>query len=318
LSAQADLRTLVENALELLHDLDGYAEPSSWQDSMGMIRRALDGYGRKASFNFEHDDCSEAALPVSKHSYALMVCTAIDNSLEAAPKERTLKISVTTRTTRIKGRLHAITEVADDGPGVDPSLKGSVFDPGTTTKGPGRGHGLYLLRLLVEDVGGKVDFDSLPGTGSHVRIVLPLSTPGGYRRTPAQPAKSVRFVRPLRVLLVDDDRAYLHQLARLFGDAACEVASFDSGHDAIAWINAQASLPDIAVIDLVLQDGLSGDSVADVLRARQPHFPIVFHSGYRYSTDVSPNDVFVLKLNETGYILQEMSRLTSVSLEEVQ
>lgn len=48
--------------------------------------------------------------------------------------------------------------VADDGPGVAPAVRASLFDPGVTTKKGGWGVGLSLTRRIVEDVHhGKLD-----------------------------------------------------------------------------------------------------------------------------------------------------------------
>jgi len=55
------------------------------------------------------------------------------------------------RAERVSPRRVAI-EVADDGPGVAPSVRTSLFDPGVTTKKGGWGVGLSLTRRIVEDV----------------------------------------------------------------------------------------------------------------------------------------------------------------------
>ena len=40
----------------------------------------------------------------------------------------------------------------DDGPGVSPAIRSSIFEPGVTTKKGGWGVGLSLARRIVEDV----------------------------------------------------------------------------------------------------------------------------------------------------------------------
>lgn len=59
-----------------------------------------------------------------------------------------------------------VVEVEDDGPGIDPSLLGQVFEPFVTTKAPGEGTGLGLSiahQIVAEGHGGRLTVDSTPG-----------------------------------------------------------------------------------------------------------------------------------------------------------
>ncbi|WP_128906395.1 PAS domain-containing protein [Halorubrum amylolyticum] len=47
--------------------------------------------------------------------------------------------------------------VADDGPGIDPTHRGEVFDPGFTTREDGTGYGLDIVREVVESHGWTID-----------------------------------------------------------------------------------------------------------------------------------------------------------------
>jgi histidine kinase len=69
-----------------------------------------------------------------------------------------------------------VFEVADNGCGLDQEVKAKVFTTFFTTKG-GKGTGLGLLttRKIVQEHGGKMEIESLPGQGSTFRIRLPRS-----------------------------------------------------------------------------------------------------------------------------------------------
>ena len=69
-----------------------------------------------------------------------------------------------------------VFEVADNGCGIDQEVKAKVFTTFFTTKG-GKGTGLGLLttRKIVQEHGGKMEIESLPGQGSTFRIRLPRS-----------------------------------------------------------------------------------------------------------------------------------------------
>jgi signal transduction histidine kinase len=74
----------------------------------------------------------------------------------------------------------AIIEVADNGVGVHPAVRGRLFEPFVTTRelSGGSGLGLSVCREIVADHGGKIGFDSKPGQGSVFRVALPeASTP---------------------------------------------------------------------------------------------------------------------------------------------
>jgi signal transduction histidine kinase len=67
-------------------------------------------------------------------------------------------------------------EVQDQGSGIPEHLRERVFEPFFTTKLPGEGTGLglSLVYKIVEDHGGTVEIDSVPGTGTRAVIRLPL------------------------------------------------------------------------------------------------------------------------------------------------
>ena len=62
---------------------------------------------------------------------------------------------------------HVVVSVADDGPGIPPSVAGHLFEPFFTTKGAqGTGLGLALTREYVERYGGTVEASDAPGGGA--------------------------------------------------------------------------------------------------------------------------------------------------------
>lgn len=66
-------------------------------------------------------------------------------------------------------------EVRDQGPGMTPEILARVGEPFFTTKETGRGMGLglYLTNALAEQLGGRLDIDSVLGRGTAVRFVVP-------------------------------------------------------------------------------------------------------------------------------------------------
>jgi signal transduction histidine kinase len=73
---------------------------------------------------------------------------------------------------------HVEIEVADDGPGIPPSLLPRIFEPHFSTRSTGTGLGLAIVRRLVESWGGTVTAESEAGQGTTIRIRL-LPARGG-------------------------------------------------------------------------------------------------------------------------------------------
>jgi signal transduction histidine kinase len=113
------------------------------------------------------------ALPEVRGSPGLLcqvLLNLLDNAFDAAAAG---EIAV-----RLAGRPEggAVLEVADRGPGIDPSVRDRVFDAYFTTKPPGQGTGLglYISRDVVERMGGRISFDTGPaGTTFRVELAPP-------------------------------------------------------------------------------------------------------------------------------------------------
>ncbi len=97
------------------------------------------------------------------------------DAVEGRPRRR---VEVTTRapTPPGGGRPPAVVlAVRDDGPGLDPAVRGRLFEPFVTTKGADRGTGLGLAvcRDLVRAHGGRLALDDAQGGGCVAQVELP-------------------------------------------------------------------------------------------------------------------------------------------------
>lgn len=72
-------------------------------------------------------------------------------------------------------RKYVVAEVTDNGPGIAAEIRDNIFEPFFTTKGTqGAGLGLYIVKGIVEDHGGSIKLDSIPGKGSAFSLVFPV------------------------------------------------------------------------------------------------------------------------------------------------
>jgi signal transduction histidine kinase len=75
-------------------------------------------------------------------------------------------------TVSVDGAMYVI-DVDDDGPGIDPEVRASLFDPYVTTKRDGTGLGLSIVKKVIVDHGGSIDALDSPLGGARFRIRLP-------------------------------------------------------------------------------------------------------------------------------------------------
>jgi signal transduction histidine kinase len=78
-------------------------------------------------------------------------------------------------TTRLLRGSRILIEVRDRGAGIATEDLGRVFDPFFTTRRTGTGLGLAISRNIIEGMGGTIAIQSRPGSGTEVRIELPVA-----------------------------------------------------------------------------------------------------------------------------------------------
>jgi len=94
------------------------------------------------------------------------------NALEAVAERTDGRVDVSIAVT--DGEV-AIS-VADNGPGISPSILGSLFEPFNTSKEKGLGLGLVIAKDIVSDYGGRLEVETDAGGACfkvHLRKVLP-------------------------------------------------------------------------------------------------------------------------------------------------
>src|SRR3546814_889239 len=114
---------------------------------------------------------------------------------------------------------------------------------------------------LVHRMGGELELESVPGTGSTFRFELRLArtTP-----EPALPATEPRrIVRGKRILVADDNRTNLVLIGEMLESDKHQVISVDSGHGALEAL-ASADF-DVVFLDFNMQD-IDGATVYETYR----------------------------------------------------
>lgn len=162
------------------------------------------------------------------------------------------------------GRIHltlsvrgtsALVAVEDDGPGVEPTLRGKIFEPLMTTKGRPGGLGLSMVRSTLGRFGGSVECaHGLELPGALFTIALPLVLP--------KPGRAI--------LIIDADDTARGELDRKLKLAGHLVYTTDDGDRALAILKDKGSLIGTVVTDLVTR-GLGGRNLLKALNTQCPH-----------------------------------------------
>ena len=188
---------------------------------------------------------------------------------------------------------HIKLSVRDNGIGIDGALLPDIFELFTQAKRTpdraqgGLGLGLALVRSMVALHGGQVEAASSgPGRGSCFSVILPL--PAREPAAAAQPEAAKAALapqRPLRIMVVDDNRDAAESLSILLSAVGHTVAVEESPLAALR--RAGHETFDVCLLDIGLPD-MDGYQLVGHLRAmpQAAHTTMIALSGYGQPQDM--------------------------------
>jgi len=95
-------------------------------------------------------------LPMPAWEMCRVFSNIIDNACDALKSTTDKELSI-----MLKEDLHGFSfSVENNGPMIPPHLIGSIFEPGISSNGEGRGMGLYIVRSTLESYGGSITVQS--------------------------------------------------------------------------------------------------------------------------------------------------------------
>ena len=189
-AAEADrLQSIVDGFLSFSRGLDELkVAPTRPHEVARELAVLLEARAEEAGVTLAVTGDEQLELDADARKLRQALLNVVLNAIQSSPRGATVSISVA-RDCPLKGS--ARIAVRDEGPGMTPEVLDRIRKPYFTTKEGGTGLGVAVARGLVEQHGGRLEFQSAPGQGTTVTILLPRkATPCAMLPNPARSPKS--------------------------------------------------------------------------------------------------------------------------------
>jgi CheY-like chemotaxis protein len=145
---------------------------------------------------------------------------------------------------------------------------------------------------FVQSSAGRISIESRPGAGTTVELLLPRSLAPPSPVAPPAPSALAGEGAALHVLIVEDSDAVATLLEEMVAQLGHRVSRVSSAPAALHAIE-QAAPPDLVLSDVMMPGGMSGIELAQELRRRHRHLPVVLASGRADTVRLAARDAAV-------------------------
>jgi CheY-like chemotaxis protein len=190
-------------------------------------------------------------------------------------------------------------------------MRNRIFDPFVTTKHPGRGVGLAIVRTIARKYGGSIRFTSSPGRGTRFSVVLPCAAgrpelEGAARSDSTSVAGTGRTI-----LIVEDEDGLRLAIAVLLRRNGFRVIEAQDGSSAVELLRTHSQAIDTILLDLTIP-GVSSEEVIEEAARVRFDVRIFLTSAYSRGNEAPPfNAPQVRGFVRKPYQIRELVRLLS-------
>lgn len=262
---------------------------------------------------------------VDKEAWERIIINLMSNAIKFSPVKSTIRVSFIVKETTIE-----IT-VVDEGKGIAPENHHKVFNYLYQEEGDkaaeGTGIGLFLVKGLIEEMGGTIQLKSKLGEGADFTISLPKGyTHIGSKHTllhepllseekeflvgeEAETTKSQKTTKEHKILVVEDNYDFRNYLQSIL-EGQYEVILAKNGKEGLKVLKKE--MPDLIISDIMMPE-MNGLEFVNSLRSkkRYQHLPVIFLSAKNEEKDVETGlstgaDVYLAKPVRSSILLTQI------------
>jgi len=177
---KAKLKDFTDTLLQQIETMSAVANafsnfaqmPSQSNEELNIVevtRLALELFDEKC-IHME-SDATEIRAMMDRTQLIRILTNLVKNALQALPEnhpQARIEVRLSTRQNDV------VIAVKDNGLGIKEEDKEHIFEPKFTTKTSGMGLGLGIIKNIVENYGGRIEFTSELGVGSEFFVILPI------------------------------------------------------------------------------------------------------------------------------------------------
>jgi len=216
------------------------------------------------------------------------------NSRDAMPKGGQLTIRVSHRlidaayAARVvearPGKFICLSHT-DSGEGIPPEILTRIFEPFFTTKELGKGTGLGLATVfgIVKQHRGWIEVDSTLGKGTTFHVFLPATNLPLANAEEAETQFRQRGGSET-ILVIEDERDLRDFVCRELRRHGYRIFEAVDGPSALKIWGEYKKEINLVFTDVIMQGGLNGREVAEVIWRENPQMKVIFSSGYGAET----------------------------------
>ena len=176
--------------------------------------------------------------------------------------------------------------VSDSGIGISEQEQAKLFrnfsqvDGSITRKYGGTGLGLVISKQLVQMMGGTITVESQKGKGSTFSFSQKFMLYEELSYPTQDPFKPIHTIKPLRILIVEDDKVNLMVLALMLKEKGHFVESATNGSEALL-LHAKNQYDVIFMdIQMPIMDGIEATAKIRAREGKSRHTPIIALTAY--------------------------------------
>ncbi len=291
---------LIDDLLDVMRIVRGKM-PLHWEvaNAHALIENAVDicrseVYGKRIALKLELE-ASHRHINADPVRLQQVIWNLVKNAVKFTPGDGTITLRTYNATDPDDQTDRLVIEVIDTGIGIDPTLHDQIFDPfqqgetSITRRFGGLGLGLAISRGIVEGHGGQLVARSRgkdQGTTFRISLnVLPDPIMEENGRAASDPMDlEPPTIKPLKILLVEDEPATRRLMARLLSRLGHEVTMAATITEALE-IESNTNDFGLIISDIGLPDGTGLDLMKQVVN-RRGAIPAIALTGYGMEDDI--------------------------------